>query len=203
MEDAGGEPPLEDGLLTENVGTPESVESSSCTRGSGADDDSGSPSVFSVSPSPVSVCRRSTVETPASTVRSLCLKCFKRLGSETKIECLRRNKLSRCGVCTDLNKPCVGIPRGFRHEYNECLGLARNGASAELEDRVKELGSKVDRFHSATSKRKAEHDLLESRRLQYSQLRLQFLTLNEFREANGKPALPESEMEIGFEDLYL
>ena len=110
MEDTGGEPPLEDGLLTENVGTSESVELSSCLCGSDADDDLGSLSVFSVSPSPVPVCCHSAVETPASTVCLLCLKCFKCLGSKTKIKYLHCNKLLWCSVCTDLNKPCVGIP---------------------------------------------------------------------------------------------
>ena len=109
MEDTGGEPPLEDGLLTENVGTSESVESLSCPHRSGADDNLGSLSVFSVSPSPLSVCCCSAVEMPASTVCSLCLKCFKHFSSETKIECLCCNKLLWCSVCTDLNKPYVGI----------------------------------------------------------------------------------------------
>ena len=83
------------------------------------------------------------------------------------------------------------------------MELAYNGASAELEDCVKELESKVNCFHSMTSKCKVEHDLLESCCLQYSQLQLQFLTLNELHEVNRKPALLELEMEIGFEDLYL
>ena len=68
---------------------------------------------------------------------------------------------------------------------------------------MKELGNKVDCFHSMMSKCKAEHNLLESHHLQYLQLWLQFLTLNELCEVNGKPALLESEMEIGFQDLYL
>ena len=203
MEDTGGEPPLEDRLLTENVSTPESVELSSCLHRSGVDDDLGLLSVFSMSPSPVPVCCCSAVETSASTVCSLCLKCFKCLGSKTKIECLCFNKLSQCSVCTDLNKPCVGILQVFCHKYNKCLELAQNGASVELEDCVKDLGSKVDHFHSMTSKCKAEHNLLESHHLQYSQLQLQFLTLNELCEANRKPALLESEMEIGFKDLFL
>ena len=203
MEDAGGEPPLEDGSLTENVGTSESVESSSCLCGSSVDDNSGLLSVFSISPSPVPVCCHSAVEMPASTVCSLCLKCFKCLGSKTKIKCLHHNKLSWCSVCMDLNKPCVGILWGFHCKYNECLELAQNGASTALEDCVKELGNKVNHFHSATSKCKVEHNLLESHCLQYSQLQLQFLTLNELCEVNRKPALPESEMEIGFKDLFL
>ena len=203
MEDTGGEPPLEDGLLTENVGTSESVELSSCLHRSGADDDSGSLSVFSVSPSPAPVCCHSAVEMPASTVCSLCLKCFKCLSSKTKIECLCHNKLSQCSVCTNLNKPCVGILESFCHKYNKCLELAQNGASTELEDHVKDLGSKVNHFHSMTSKHKAEHNLLESCCLQYSQLQLQFLMLNELCEANRKPTLPELEMEIGFKDLFL
>ena len=53
------------------------------------------------------------------------------------------------------------------------------------------------------SKCKAEHNLLESHHLQYLQLQLQFLILNELCEVNRKPALSELEMEIGFEDLYL
>ena len=203
MENAGGEPPLEDRSLTENVGTSESVELLSCLCGSSADDDSSLLSVFSVSPSPVSVCCHSAVETPASTVCSLCLKCFKHLGSETKIECLCHNKLLQCGVCTDLNKPCMGIPQGFYHKYNECLELAQNSASVELEDHVKELGSKVNHFHSMMSKCKVEHNLLESHCLQYLQLWLQFLMLNELHKVNRKPALPELEMEIGFKDLFL
>ena len=97
----------------------------------------------------------------------------------------------------------MGIPQGFHCKYNECLELAWNGAGTELEDCVKELRSKVDHFHSVTSKCKVEHNLLESCHLQYSQLRLQFLTLNEFREANGKPALPESEMELSLADMYV
>ena len=109
MEDTGGEPPLEDGLLTENVGTSESVESLSCPHRSGVDDDLGSLSVFSMLPSPAPVCHCSAVEMPASTVHLLCLKCFKCLGSKTKIKCLHHNKLSQCSVCTDLNKPCMGI----------------------------------------------------------------------------------------------
>ena len=109
MEDAGGEPLLENGLLTENVGTSESIELLPCMCRSSADDDSDSPSVFSVLPSFVSVCCCSTVETSASTVCSLCLKCFKHFSSETKIECLCCNKLLWCSVCTDLNKPYVGI----------------------------------------------------------------------------------------------
>ena len=203
MEDTGGEPPLEDGLLTENVGTPESVESSSCLCRSGADDDSGLLSVFSMSPSPAPVCCCSAVEMPASTVHLLCLKCFKRLGSKTKIECLHCNKLSQCSVCTDLNKPCMGILQGFHCEYDECLELAQNGASTALEDHVKELGNKVNRFHSVMSKCKVEHNLLESCHLQYLQLQLQFLMLNELCEVNRKPTLPELEMEIGFKDLFL
>ena len=203
MEDAGGEPPLEDGSLTENVGTPKSVELSSCLHRSGADDNLGLLSVFSMSPSPVSVCCCSAVEMPASTVCSLCLKCFKCLSSKTKIKCLHCNKLLQCGVCTNLNKPCVGILQGFCHEYNECLKLAQNGASTALEDCVKELGNKVDHFHSTTSKCKVEHNLLESHHLQYSQLQLQFLTLNELCEVNRKPILLELEMEISFKDLFL
>ena len=203
MEDAGGEPPLEDGLLTENVGTPESVELLSCPHRSGVDDNSGSLSVFSVSPSPLSVCCCSAVETPASTVCSLCLKCFKHLGSEMKIECLCHNKLLWCGVCMDLNKPCMGIPQGFHCKYDECLELAQNGASTALEDHVKELGNKVNCFHSATSKCKVEHNLLESHHLQYLQLQLQFLTLNELHEVNRKPTLLELEIEISFKDLFL
>ena len=203
MEDTGGEPPLEDGLLTENVGTPKSVESSSCLHRSSADDDSGSLSVFSMLPSPAPVCCHSAVEMPASTVHLLCLKCFKCLGSETKIECLCCNKLLQCGVCMDLNKPCMGILWGFHHEYDECLELAWNGASTALEDHVKELGNKVNYFHSATSKHKVEHDLLESYCLQYLQLQLQFLMLNELCEVNRKPTLPELEMEISFKDLFL
>ena len=97
----------------------------------------------------------------------------------------------------------MSILQGFHRNYNECLELAQNGASAELEDHVKESGSKVNHFHSTTSKHKAEHNLLESCCLHYSQLQLQFLTLNELHEANRKPALPESEMEISFKDLYL
>ena len=203
MEDAGGEPPLEDGLLTENVGTPKSVELLSCLCRSSADDDSGSLSVFSMSPSPAPVCCCSAVEMPASTVHSLCLKCFKNLSSKTKIECLCHNKLSQCSVCTNLNKPCVGILQGFCHKYNECLELAWNGASAALEDCVKEMGNKVDCFHSTMSKCKVEHDLLESHCLQYLQLQLQFLILNELCEVNRKPTLSELEMEIGFKDLFL
>ena len=203
MEDTGGEPPLEDGSLTENVGTSESVELSPCLHRSGVDDNSGSLSVFSMLPSPLSVCCCSAVKMPASTVHLLCLKCFKHLSSETKIKCLHHNKLSWCSVCTDLNKPHMGIPQGFHCKYNKCFELAQNGASTELEDHVKDLGSKVDCFHSMTSKCKAEHNLLESCCLQYLQLQLQFLTLNELCEVNGKPALPESEMEIRFKDLYL
>ena len=109
MKDAGGEPPLEDRSLTDNVGTPESVELLSCLHRSGADDNLGSLSVFSVLPSSVPVCCCSAVKMPALTVCLLCLKCFKHLSSETKIECLCCNKLSQCGVCTDFNKPCVGI----------------------------------------------------------------------------------------------
>ena len=203
MEDAGSEPPLEDRSLTENVGIPESVELSSCPHRSGANDDSGSLSVFSVSPSSVSASHHPVVEMLALTVHLLCLKCFKHVSSETKIECLCHNKLSWCSVCTDLNKLCVGIPQSFHHKYNECLELAQNGASTELEDCVKELGSKVDHFHSATSKCKAEHNFLESHHLQYLQLWLQFLTLNELHEVNRKPTLPVLEMEIRLEDLYL
>ena len=203
MEDTGGEPPLEDRLLTENVGTPESVELLSCPHRSGVDDNSGSLSVFSVSPSPVPVCCCSAVKTPASTIHSRCLKCFKCLGSKTKIECLCRNKLLWCGVCMDLNKPCLGIPQGFCHKYNKCLELAQNDASMALEDCVKELGNKVDHFHSAMSKCKVEYNLLESCCLQYLQLQLQFLMLNELCEVNRKPTLPELEMEISFKDLFL
>ena len=68
---------------------------------------------------------------------------------------------------------------------------------------MKELGSKVDYFHSTMSICKIEHNLLESHYLQYSQLQLQFLTLNKLCEVNGKPALLKSEMEIGFKGLYL
>ena len=109
MEDAGGEPPLEDRLLTENVGTPKSVELLSCLCGSSVDDDLGLPSVFFVLLSPAPVCHHSAVEMPALTVCLLCLKCFKHLSSETKIKCLCCNKLSQCSVCTDFNKPCMGI----------------------------------------------------------------------------------------------
>ena len=91
----------------------------------------------------------------------------------------------------------MGISQGFCCKYNEYLKLAQNGVSVELEDHVKELGSKVNHFHSTTSKCKAEHDFLESCCLQYLQLWLQFLILNEFHKANGKSALPESEIEIG------
>ena len=145
MEVAGGEQPLEDGLLTENVGTSESVESSPCPCRSGVDDDLGSLSVFSVSPSSVSAFYHSVVKMPASTVCLLCLKCFKYLSSKTKIECLCCNKLSQCSVCMDLNKPCVDILQGFCCKYNECLELAQNGAC------------------------KVEHNLLESHCLQYLQ----------------------------------
>ena len=171
--------------------------------GSGVDHNSGSLSVFSVLPSSVSASCHPVIKMPASTVHSLCLKCFKCISSEIKIECFCHNKLSWCSVCTDLNKPCVGILWGFCYKYNECLELAKNGASIELEDCVKELGSKVDHFHSTTSKCKVKHNLLESYCVQYSQLWLQFLMLNELCEVNRKPALSESEMEIGFEDLYL
>ena len=109
MEDAGGEPPLVNGSLTENVGTPKSVELLPYPHRSDVDDDSGSPSVFSVLPSSAPVCHHSAVKTPASTVCSFYLKCFKHLSSETKIKCLCHNKLLQCGVCTDLNKPCVSI----------------------------------------------------------------------------------------------
>ena len=77
MEDAGGEPPLKDRLLTENVSTPKSVELSSCMCGSGVDDNLGSPSVFSMLLPSMSVCHHSTVRMPASTVLLLCFKCFK------------------------------------------------------------------------------------------------------------------------------
>ena len=97
----------------------------------------------------------------------------------------------------------MGILWGFCCEYDECLELAQSGASVALEDHVKELGNKVNHFHSVMSKCKVEHNLLESHCLQYLQLWLQFLTLNELHEVTGKPTLPELEMEIGFEDLFL
>ena len=73
----------------------------------------------------------------------------------------------------------------------------------ELKKCVKELGDMVDKFHSATSKLKAEHNLLELCHLHYSQFWLQFLALNKLWEANGKPALSELEMEVFFTDMYI
>ena len=118
IEDAGGELPLEDGLLIENVGSPGSVELSPYMHRSGADDNSVLLSVFSMLPSPVSASHQYVVETPASTVHSFCLKCFKCLCSETKIKCPHHNKLFWCSVCTDLNKLCVGILQGFCESSN-------------------------------------------------------------------------------------
>ena len=96
-----------------------------------------------------------------------------------------------------------GHSQDFHYKYNECLELAQNGNSTELENHVKKLKSKIDCFYSITSKCKAEHNLLESHCLQYSQLQLQFLTWSELHEANRKSTLPELEMETSFENLYL
>ena len=106
IEDSSGESPLENGLLTKNVDTFESVELSPCLHKSGADNDLNLLSVFSVSLSSASVYCWFTIKISASTVYSLCLKC---LNSMSKIECLYCNKLLQCSIRTDLNKLCMGI----------------------------------------------------------------------------------------------
>lgn len=176
------------------------IEISSYADDVSADDNSDLLLVFSILSSSSSVYYCFSIKIIASVTCSFCLKCFKHLLTNSNIVYDCNNILSCCTMCKNLNKTYQSILYEFKNQYDKYLTVAENAENLniteELEILIKKFDRTINHFYSMLSKCKAEHDLLELCCLQYSQLQLQFLMLNELCETNRKLALPELKMEI-------